>query len=162
MSTEIEWKDGDIDGLVFRKAVKHTDVRGWLSEVFRSDEIPGDIMPVMSYVSVTLPGVTRGPHKHSDQTDMFGFFGPGTFKVRFWDAREKSPTCGCVVTDEVGEDNPMIVIVPPGIVHGYTNISETDAWVMNFPNRLFAGPGRSEPVDEVRYEDVVDHPFSME
>lgn len=156
-----EWKDGDIDGLVFRAAVKHTDERGWLAEIFRSDEVPDDTMPAMSYVSVTLPGVTRGPHKHNSQTDMFGFFGPGTFRIRFWDDRDGSPTRGNRVTKEVGEDNPTIAVVPPGIVHGYTNISEIEAWVMNFPNRLFAGEGRREPVDEVRYEDIPDHPFSM-
>jgi len=157
-----EWKDGEIDGLVFREAVKYTDERGWLAEVFRSDEVPEDLMPVMSYVSVTLPGVTRGPHKHESQTDMFGFFGPGMFRTRFWDAREGSPTYGNSLTREVGEENPTVVVVPPGVVHGYTNISENEAWVMNFPNRLFRGEGREEPVDEIRYEDVPDHPYSME
>ena len=157
-----EWSEGDIDGLVFREAVKHTDERGWLAEIFRADEVSEDIMPVMSYVSVTLPGVTRGPHKHDRQTDMFGFFGPGTFRIRFWDTREESPTHGNSVTREVGETAPTIVVVPPGIVHGYTNISDSEAWVLNFPNRLFAGSGRTEPVDEIRYENIPDHPFSME
>ena len=157
-----DWKEGSIEGVEFREAVKRADQRGWLAEIFRSDEMPPDMLPMMSYVSVTLPGVTRGPHMHNSQTDVFGFFGPGCFSIRLWDDREESATRGNMITRNVGERNPMIVVVPPGIVHGYTNISDIEAWVLNFPNRLFAGPGRGEPVDEVRYENMADHPFSME
>jgi dTDP-4-dehydrorhamnose 3,5-epimerase len=55
---------------------------------------------------------------------------------------------------EVGENNPVFVIVPPGVVHAYQNIGAADAFVLNFPDRLYAGRGRKEPVDEIRYEDV--------
>jgi dTDP-4-dehydrorhamnose 3,5-epimerase len=55
----------------------------------------------------------------------------------------------------------VIVTVPPRVVHGYTNVSDGDAWVLNFPNRLFAGEGKKSPVDEVRHEDADDSEFSM-
>jgi len=160
--TAMEWQEGEIRGVVVRRAVRHTDPRGWLAEIFRADEIDADCMPAMSYVSVTHPGVTRGPHEHVTQTDLFAFMGPGDFRVKLWDNRPDSPTRGRTTSLIVGESNPTVVCVPPGIVHGYTNISAADAWVFNGPNRLFRGPGRNEPVDEIRHEDRPDSPFSME
>jgi dTDP-4-dehydrorhamnose 3,5-epimerase len=149
----MKWTDGKIDGVEIRDAVKRTDPRGWLAEVFRSDEMNAGIMPAMGYVSVTHSGVARGPHEHKKQTDLFAFFGPGAFKIRMWDNRKASPTYGRTMTFVVGEDHPTVVVVPPGVIHGYRNISSGDAWVMNFPNRLYAGKGKRSPVDEVRYED---------
>lgn len=158
----MKWAEGEIDGVKFRPVVRRTDHRGWLAEIFRSDEISPGIVPMMSYVSVTHPGTIRGPHGHVHQTDLFGFVGPGNFRLKLWDNRPESPTYGNMLTAVVGEDNPVIVEVPPGVVHGYTNISKTDAWALNFPNRLFRGERRKEPIDEVRYEDAEDSEFSME
>jgi dTDP-4-dehydrorhamnose 3,5-epimerase len=61
-----------------------------------------------------------------------------------------------------GEDQPSIVIVPEGVVHAYKNIGDKDGLVINCPNRLFMGPGKKEPVDEVRYENDADSPFKVE
>ena len=155
------WREGDIEGVIVRRVKPFTDSRGWLAEVFRSDEIDLDAMPAMSYVSVTHAGVSRGPHEHRTQADMFAFFGPGTFRVRMWDHRTDSSTRGHMLTITVGQDDPAVVIVPPRVVHGYTNISDADAWVMNFPNRLYGGADRQEPVDEVRYEDVENCEYEM-
>ncbi|MCK5849393.1 MAG: dTDP-4-dehydrorhamnose 3,5-epimerase family protein [Kiritimatiellae bacterium] len=158
----MKWVAGDIDGLIFRPVAKHADDRGWLAELFRSDETSSDMVPAMCYVSVTHPGISRGPHEHKEQTDMFGFLGPGNFRVFAWDTRKDSPTYENRVVEVVGESNPMVLIIPPGVVHGYTNISSTDAWVMNFPNKLFAGKNKAEPIDEIRYEGMDDSPFSFE
>lgn len=152
----MKWRNGAIDGVVFRAMARHYDNRGWLAETFRSDEIDTEIMPVMSYVSVTHPGIARGPHEHSEQTDLFAFAGPGNFKLKLWDNRKNSPTHGNTVTTIVGEDNPTAVIVPPGVIHAYKNISVADAWALNFPNRLYAGTERKGPVDEIRHEDKMD------
>jgi dTDP-4-dehydrorhamnose 3,5-epimerase len=158
----MKWTEGEIAGIVVKPAVRHQDSRGWLAEMFRADEMPAEIMPVMSYVSVTRPGVARGPHEHVDQTDVFGFVGPGNFQLRLWDNRPDSPTYGRRQTILVGEDNPRIVAIPPRIVHGYANVSTTDGWVLNFPNRLFAGHGRKQAVDEIRYENVANCDFRMD
>ena len=157
----MKWIEGEIQGVVIRPVVKHADHRGWLAELFRSDETPSDILPAMSYVSVTNPGAGRGPHEHTEQTDTFGFVGPGNFRLSLWDARPCSPTSGHKMTVHVGEDNPCVVVIPPGIAHGYKNVSSMEGWVLNFPNRLFGGKGRKEPVDEVRYEDSSDSTFSL-
>lgn len=156
------WTEGAIEGVTLRPATPHADARGWLTEIYRSDEVDAGIMPAMGYVALTKPGVARGPHEHVEQTDIFGFVGPGRFLIRLWDNRPASPTHGHRMSAEVGTGNPMIVIVPPHVVHGYRNISSEDGYVLNFPNRLFKGPGRKAPVDEVRYEAAKDSPFTMD
>jgi dTDP-4-dehydrorhamnose 3,5-epimerase len=52
----------------------------------------------------------------------------------------------------VGENKPASVLVPPGIVHAYKNVGTQPGMVVNYPNRLFAGKGKLEKVDEIRYE----------
>ena len=157
----MKWTEGRIEGVQVRAARRYEDARGWLAEIFRSDETDPTLMPVMGYLSVTKPGVTRGPHEHREQTDTFGLLGPGTFRVRMWDNRKTSPTYGRCQTVTAGDRQPLIIMVPPGVVHAYTNISASDAWVVNCPNRLYGGPGRKQPVDEVRYENQPDSGFDM-
>ena len=90
----MEWTKGQIEGVVIKKLVKHVDERGFLVETFRIDELPEGLRPVMSYVSYTEPGITRGPHEHKAQTDIFSFIGPGNFMVKLWDNRRDRKTYG--------------------------------------------------------------------
>ena len=149
--------DCAFEGVVFQSLNQYSDERGWLIELFRNDEVPFGNEPAMAYVSQTMPGVSRGPHEHVDQSDLFGFFGPGDFRLYLWDSRTDSDTYGQMFTVVVGESNPQSVIVPPGVVHAYRNISLRPGMVFNAPNRLYAGEGKKEPVDEIRHED---HPNS--
>jgi len=147
------FKNGEIEGVIIRPLKRFEDKRGWLSELFRADELPVEFMPVMSYLSETLPGIARGVHEHVDQADFFCFIGPSNFKLILWDNRLKSSTYKNRMISFVGEDNPSLVLIPVGVVHAYKNVGERPGWVINFPNRLYRGEGRMEPVDEVRYED---------
>ncbi len=158
----MNWIDEDIEGVVVREPAVHRDGRGWLAEIFRRDTADADLLPAMSYISMTHPGIARGPHAHEDQTDIFGFFGPSVFRVFLWDSREESVTKGRRMVFEAGQDNPRIVVIPPGVVHAYKNIGTGDGFVLNFPNRLYGGEGRKDPVDEVRYEDDPDSPYGIE
>jgi dTDP-4-dehydrorhamnose 3,5-epimerase len=156
------FREGPIDAVVLRPVERHEDARGWLIELFRADELAGAEPPVMGYVSQTLPGAVRGPHEHREQTDGFAFVGPGDFKLYLWDARPGSPTSGNRQTLVVGQSSPRRVLIPPGVVHAYKNISDVPGLVFNFPNRLYAGEGRKGPVDEIRYEDRPDSPFVLD
>ena len=100
------FRDGEIEGVVVRDLRKFADSRGWLAELFRHDEVDPEFYPVMAYTSSTRPGVTRGPHEHVDQADLFCFIGPSNFKLRVWDNRKESKTFNNVTTFIVGEDNP--------------------------------------------------------
>ena len=116
----------------------------------------------MAYISLTEPGVARGPHEHVDQADYFCFLGPSNFKVYLWDARSWSPTYLAFQSDVVGADKHMALIVPPGVVHAYKNVGTEPGWVFNSPNRLYQGPGRRNPVDEIRHEGDANSPFQMD
>jgi dTDP-4-dehydrorhamnose 3,5-epimerase len=61
----------------------------------------------------------------------------------------------------LGSDAPTLVIVPPGVVHAYRNVGDRDAFVLNFPDQLYAGWGKKEPVDEIRHEDAEDSRFRL-
>jgi len=158
----MEFHPGSIHDVLWRPLRKFTDSRGWLCELFRHDELPPEFHPVMAYISLTEPGIARGPHEHVDQSDCFCFVGPSSFQVYLWDAREKSPTYLAFQTETVGQDQPMLLIVPPGVVHAYKNVGDTPGIVYNFPNRLYRGPGRREGVDEIRHEDQADSPFRLD
>ncbi len=156
------FEPGPIAGVVVRELRKHVDARGWLAELFRQDEVEPEFHPAMAYASVTMPGVQRGPHEHADQADYFCFIGPSNFKVRMWDNRPGSQTYGRVMTLFAGEDSPRAVIIPKGVVHAYRNVGASVGIVVNLPNRLYAGHGRRDPVDEIRHEDDPETIFRME
>ena len=158
---EMEFKDGIIDGVIVRQLPKYLDERGWLCELYRHDELYQEIHPRMAYVSVTNPGVSRGPHAHMEQTDIFCFIGPGNFKVILWDNREESPSYRVRQVIFAGQDAPKMVVVPPGVVHGYKSIGPGPGMVFNAPNQLYAGEGKRGPVDELRYENLPDSPFKI-
>ncbi len=148
----VRWKDGPVQGVQLQPLCFHQDQRGWLVEVFRQDELDPEHWPAMGYVSQTQPGVRRGPHQHSEQTDVFVFLGPGEFEVVVWDLRAESASWGHRQRFRLGASAPARLIVPPGVAHGYHNISSQPGWVLNFPNRLYRGPGRRQSVDEIRWE----------
>ena len=141
----------ELEGVVMTPLKRFADSRGWLSELYRDDELPEGFDPVMGYLSVTHAGVARGPHEHRDQTDGFCFLS-GAFRLTLWENRPGLPRRKEV--HAVGEQNPVFVTVPPGVVHAYENIGDADAFVLNFPDRLYAGRGKKEPVDEIRHEEI--------
>jgi len=146
-----------MEGLEIKELLRYEDERGWLAEIIRTDE--SDLKPAMSYLSVTRPGLARGPHEHRNQTDYFCFI--GKFKIYLWDNRESSGTYRekkIVETSGV----PTVAVVPPGIIHAYKNIDSNDGLVINLPDRLYRGWGKKEQVDEVRYEDNPESSYRLE
>lgn len=148
-----------IEGVIIKKLNKNEDQRGWLAEIFRQDE--DNCLPVMSYVSLTKPGMVRGPHEHIKQTDRFSFVGPGDFELYLWDRRENSGTKGEHQKIKAGAGNPVLVIVPPGVVHGYKCISSDSGLCINLPDKLYKGKNKKEEVDEIRWEDREDSPCKI-
>jgi dTDP-4-dehydrorhamnose 3,5-epimerase len=141
-----------------RSLRRHSDARGWLVELFREDEPIEGWQPAMAYLSVTHPGVARGPHEHADQTDAFAFL-DGEYELHLWENRPGLPAWRETLV--VGRENPCLVVVPPGIVHAYRNVGLDDAFVINLPDRLYGGWGRREPVDEIRHESDPESPFKL-
>ena len=149
-----------------RRLKEFIDDRGTLCEIFRLDEwiMSNELSmsyPAMCYISTTYPGICRGPHEHKNQTDYFAFVLSGMFEVYLWDNRTGSDTEGVREKWTVGQNNPSIIVVPPGIVHAYKNISETKGLVINCPDTLYKGPGKVEEVDEIRHENDKDTVFKL-
>ena len=149
-----------IKDVIIKKLNRYSDERGWLTEIFRQDELA--FTPAMSYVSLTEPGVVRGPHEHVAQSDCFVFLGPGNFRLYLWDRRAASSTNGEAVEIEVGASNPTLVIVPPGVVHGYKCISDVPALSINLPDKLYKGEGKKEEIDEIRWESDPSSPYKID
>jgi dTDP-4-dehydrorhamnose 3,5-epimerase len=158
----MKFHSGAVEGVIWKPLKKYHDSRGWLCELFRLDELDPKNHPAMAYISLSSPGVARGPHEHVDQADFFCFLGPGNFKLYVWDNRTGSATYQVKQTDVVGIDKPMAVIIPPGVVHAYRNVSTEPGLVFNCPNQLFKGQGRAQPVDEIRHEDQADTPYILD
>lgn len=146
------FKEGNIAGVEAVRLKKWTDDRGWLIETFRSDEVSETYFPKMGYTSHSFPETIRGPHEHKDQSDLFVFLGPGIFRIWLWDNRKDSSTYLFRQKLEGGEENPLQLLIPPGVVHAYQNISAYPGIVQNFPNQLYAGERKKSPVDEIRHE----------
>ncbi len=149
--------EGKIEGVTIKDLRQFHDNRGWLAETYRVDEL-GDYKPQMGYISVTFPNVARGPHEHREQTDYFCFL--GKFTLYLWDNRKDSATYKTKMV--IGNADKLIVTVPPGVVHAYKNSGDAEGMVLNFPDRLYAGRGKKEEVDEIRYENDSESPFKVE
>jgi dTDP-4-dehydrorhamnose 3,5-epimerase len=157
----MNFTQGQINDVVIYPLKKFHDERGWLAELFRHDELDEEFYPAMSYISFTKPGIQRGPHEHVDQADLFCFIGPSTFNMRMWDNRPESSTFNFMMSFDAGTDEPLGVVVPKGVVHGYKNIGDIDGMVINCPNRLFMGEKKLGPIDEIRHEDDRETPYKM-
>lgn len=155
----MDFIDGEIEGVIVENPTVNRDSRGWLVEVFRSDELKVPISHAMAYISGTNPSVVRGPHMHAYQTDYFYFTGIGKFNLYLWDYRPDAKRHRRLFQCYT----PTVVIVPPGVVHAYKNVSEDDVGlVLNLPNQLYAGFQKKDPVDEVRFENHPGSPFKIE
>jgi dTDP-4-dehydrorhamnose 3,5-epimerase len=151
-----------IKGVIIKELTVQNDERGWLVELFRTDELSAVNEPLMAYLSSTKPGIARGPHEHRKQSDLFCFLGFSPFRVYLWDNRKKSPSFKKKFIFECAQNKPTLVIVPPGVVHAYKNIGSIDGLVFNAPNRLYKGRNRAHKVDEIRHEDQPDSLFKLD
>jgi len=153
-------REQPIDGVIFSDLIRQINSRGWSIDLFRDDKLSKENWPVMATVSETLPGVARGPHEHVDHTDYIAFFGPADFRLYLWDARVDSPTYGNRVVRVVGQSNPQTVIIPPGVVHAYKNISRRPGCVFYAPNRIYS-EGDFDAGDTIRHEQRKNSPFVL-
>src|SRR6476620_2761789 len=55
------FETGEVQDVIVRRLQRYDDSRGWLTELFRNDDLPAEFQPVMAYISSTRAGITRGP-----------------------------------------------------------------------------------------------------
>jgi dTDP-4-dehydrorhamnose 3,5-epimerase len=111
------------------------DERGFLMEMLRSDDELFERFG-QAYITAVYPGVVKGWHYHRKQTDHFVCV-RGMAKVVLYDSREDSPTHGQVQEFFIGDRNPMLVKIPPLVMHGFKAVGNEMAMIINFPTELY-------------------------
>jgi len=124
-----------IQGVQLKRLKPIPDERGMVMEILRSDEELFEGFGQV-YLSVVYPGVVKGWHYHKVQTDFFAIV-KGMAKVVLYDPRQDSPTRGEVQELFMGEQNPTLVRIPPGVMHGMKGIGTEPAYMVNCPTEVY-------------------------
>jgi dTDP-4-dehydrorhamnose 3,5-epimerase len=124
-----------IDGVKVKDLKVIPDERGSLMEMLRSDD-PDFTKFGQVYMTMVYPGVVKAWHYHKKQTDHFVCVS-GMAKVALYDDREGSPTRGETNTFVIGWQRQRMVIIPPGVFHGFTPAGPDPAYIVNIPTELF-------------------------
>lgn len=106
-----------IDGLIVKPLVRHCDERGFFLEVLRDDDGLLSRFGQSSY-TMTYPGIIKAFHWHERQYDLW-FMCSGEVRVVLYDLREGSPTYHQVQEIFAGGREPMLIVIPPKVAHGY-------------------------------------------
>jgi dTDP-4-dehydrorhamnose 3,5-epimerase len=124
-----------IEGVVVRQLKSVVDERGWLMEILRKDwEVFEKFGQV--YVTAAYPNVVKAWHMHKRQTDHLACI-TGMVKLVLYDDRKGSKTKGEINEFVMGEQNFMLVKVPPEVWHGFKVIGQKTALVLNTPTELY-------------------------
>lgn len=109
-------KQGKIKGVLYKELIPYPDDRGYFIEVAKEGEL---FIPVkQTSFTVTHSGIIKAFHWHKKQTDLW-FGVSGRARVVLYDLRENSPTKGQFEEFYIGEPKPILLLIPPGVAHGY-------------------------------------------
>ena len=106
-----------IYGVKIKKLNIICDDRGFLTEVLKFGEETFRNIKQTTYTE-TYPGVIKAFHYHKKQTDIW-FVVKGMAQVVLYDLRKTSPTKGETNVFYMGEKNPILLLIPPMVAHGY-------------------------------------------
>ena len=124
-----------IDGVETKKLKVIPDERGFLMEMLRCDD--GFYQKFgQVYLTVAYPGVVKGWHYHKIQTDHFVVV-KGMLKVVLYDDRDGSPTKGEVNEFFLGEQNPMLLVIPKGVLQGMKGMGTEPGYLVNVPTEPY-------------------------
>ncbi len=124
-----------IDGAKFHPLKMIPDERGNLMEILRSDAAHFQKFG-QAYITTAYPGVTKAWHYHKIQTDHFCVLS-GMMKIVLYDNRHDSPTKGQINEFFMGERKFGLLVIPPGVYHGFKCISTSEAMVLNLPTETY-------------------------
>lgn len=136
-----------IADVVVRPLAVNRDPRGTLVETLKvtwTDCYDAERWPfAQTYYSVTEPWVARDEdrwHVHEHQCDRF-VVPSGNLVVALYDPRSDSPTRDRVNLLRLGQANgdagQILVLIPPGVLHGFVVLGPEPALLMNYPTRLY-------------------------
>ncbi len=133
-----------IEGVAVRELRQIHDERGYLMEMLRSDW-PEFEKFGQCYVTTAYPGVVKAWHYHKMQTDHFVVL-RGKAKVVCYDNRDDSKTQGEVAEFFPSEQNPLLIKIPPLVLHGFKAVGGEAVSLVNLPTH----PYNYETPDEYR------------
>lgn len=139
-----------IAGVRTKDLTVHVDDRGFLMEMLRADDPLFERFGQV-YVTACRHGVAKAWHYHKQQTDHFVCL-TGSALVVLYDPRDGSPTKGevaeVILEAPPGlERTPLLLKIPPLVVHGFTAVTGEEARLVNIPTF----PYRYAEPDEFRY-----------
>jgi dTDP-4-dehydrorhamnose 3,5-epimerase len=120
-----------IEGVRIKPLKVIPDERGLVMEMLRCDDEVFEKFGQV-YLSVAYPGVVKGWHYHKLQTDYFTIV-KGMMKVVLYDQRKDSPTHGEINEFFMGEQNRILLVIPPFIVHGMKAVGTGPGYLVNCP-----------------------------
>jgi len=124
-----------IDGVKIKKLKVIPDERGWLMEMLRCDDEFFQKFGQV-YLTVAYPDVVKGWHYHKKQTDHFVCV-KGMLKIALYDDREGSSTRGEVNEFFMGEQNPILLVIPKGVLHGMKGVGTEPGYLINVPSEPY-------------------------
>lgn len=135
---------GSIAGVTVKRLVRHPDDRGFFEEILRDDD---QLLRRFGQASLSMsyPGVIKAFHYHERQDDLW-FFPVGSAQVVLYDGRPDSPTRGTTQVLYPGEDNPELIVIPVGVLHGYRVLGPKPLIIVYFTTESY----RPDDPDEKR------------
>jgi len=118
-----------IKNVLVKPLKKIPDERGIIMHMLRCDDPDFEKFGEI-YFSIVYPGVVKGWHIHKEMTLNYAVVS-GMIKLVLYDPRPDSPTQGEVQEIFTGEDNYVLVVIPPGIWNGFKGIGTKPAIVAN-------------------------------
>ncbi len=116
-------KKGKIEGVLYKLLRLNCDDRGYNAELLKEGEL---FIPVKQTTwTKTHPGIIKAFHWHKRQTDLWVGIS-GRARAVLYDLREDSSTFKQFETFYLGEPSPILLLIPPGVAHGYQVLSNED------------------------------------
>ena len=124
-----------IDGVEITQLKLLPNEKGRLMEVQRRDDtnFPGF---GQIYLTQSYAGVIKAWYRHRVQIDQIATI-IGLVKLVLYDDRKTSPTCGEVNEIMFGELMPRLVLIPPGVWHGFQAVGDTSAFLLHLNSEPF-------------------------
>jgi len=132
-----------IKDVKFVPLVANVDDRGYLIEILRATDEHFTKFGQIYLVGNLTRGTIRAFHKHQKLWDWF-FISHGSAKFALRDDRKESPTYEEINTFVITSRNPSILVVPPGIYHGWMSL-EDDTQMISTASEVY---NRESPDEE--------------
>ena len=121
-----------IKDIIITKLKKIPDERGEIMHMLKSSD------PTFSkfgeiYFATAYPGVIKGWHLHKTQEQNYCVVS-GMIKLVIYDGRKNSETFGKVQEIFMGDENYVLVKIPPGLTNGWKCIGNNIAILANCAN----------------------------